>query len=83
MATKKYGEINRGGCGFFSLIRNLPSSPNINKVIKSRTMKLVLHVAPIGEIRSSYKICDSGLALDHILLHPLHVIDYQLFWMIV
>jgi hypothetical protein len=37
-------------------LRNLYSSPNIIRMIKSRRMRLVGHVARVGEKRNAYRI---------------------------
>ena len=48
----------------------LYSSPNITRVIKSRTMCLARHVACMGDRRNVYRILCGNLRERNLLEHP-------------
>jgi hypothetical protein len=50
------GEEVAGGCRRMhnEELRNLYASPNVVRVIKSRRMRLALHIAQMGELRNAY-----------------------------
>jgi hypothetical protein len=53
-------------------LHNLYSSPNINRMIKSRGMSWTRHVARIGENRNGYKILVGEPERKRLLRRPRH-----------
>jgi hypothetical protein len=51
-------------------LRNLYTSPNIIRVIKSRRMRWVGHVARIGDVRNPYTVLSENVKRRDHLEHP-------------